>query len=183
MDVLCVVAMPGCLVCRLKSEIGMGVLLLSREAVVEMGILFFSDVDLSTASTMLLLNASETSTILSRGLDERVDAVEETEVVAVVEVAKVGKGGNTKETFVDTPVEDGSSVVEDDGMGLSVDLRTYDGLRAENCFPALTFVESTVDVSRGAFVVASTFVDFASFSVVNSPEANVDAFKMIVESI
>ena len=160
-------------------------LLLSREAVVEMGVLFFSDVDvdLSAISTLLLLNASETSTILSRGLDERIDAVEETEVVAVVEVAKVGKGGKTKETLVDTPVGDGLSVVEDDWMGLSVDLRTYDGLRAENCFPALTFVESTVDVSRGAFVVASTFVDFASFSVVNSPEANVVAFKMIVESI
>ena len=134
--------MPG----RLRSEIGQEVLLLAREAVVEMEVLFLSAVDISATPTLLLLNASETSTILSRGLDEIVVAVEETEVVDVVEVAKVGKGGKTKETFVDTPVGDVLSVVEDDGLGLSVDLRTYVGLRAENCFPALTFVESTVDV-------------------------------------
>ena len=138
--------MPGRLSLKLRSEIGEVVLLLSREAVVEMEVLFISAVDLSATSTLLLLNVSETSTILSRGLDEIVVAVEETEVVDVVEVAKVGKGGKTKETFVDTPVGDVLSIVEDDGLGLSVDLRTYVGLRAENCFSALTFVVSSVDV-------------------------------------
>ena len=124
----------------MRSEIGEEVLLLSRETVVEMEVLFLSAVDLSATLT--------TFTILSRGLDERVVAVEETEgvVVSVLEVANVGKGGKTKETFVDTLVGEGSSVVEEDWMGLSVDLRTYVGLRAENCFPVLTFVESTVDV-------------------------------------
>ena len=131
---------------RLRREIGEEELLLSREAVVEMEVLFISAVDLSATSTLLLLNVSETSTILSRGLDEIVVAVEETEVVAVVEVSKVGKGGKAKETFVDTLVGEGLSVVEDDGMGLSGDLRMYVGLRAENCFSSLTFVESTVDV-------------------------------------
>lgn len=130
----------------MRNEIGEEVLLLSRETVVEMEVLFLSAVELSATLTLLLLNASETSTILSRGLDERVVVIEETEAVCVVEVSKVGKGGKAKETFVDTPVGEGLSVVEDDGMGLSVDLRTYVGLRAENCFPALTFVESTVDV-------------------------------------
>ena len=114
--------------------------------------------------------------------------VGETEVVddaVVMNVAKVGKKGKARETFVDFLARDESSFFEGEeaegGMAVAVDLNTFDCGR-EGCLVVMNLFDSSLNVTRGESV-APTNADFSVTSTfVSCTIGNVVALAKIVPS-
>ena len=107
--------------------------------------------------------------------------VGETEVVddaVVVDVAKVGKKGKARETFVDFLAGDESGIFEveeaEGGMAVVVDLNKLNDCGGEGCLVVMSLFDSSLNVTRGEsvgptkadFSVTSTFISCTIGNVV-----------------